>query len=513
VTVEFLATPLGPLPTEPWADRAAERARPFAAELRAACIAEGAAAGQLARLCDGGALCVTTGQQPGLFLGPLLTVHKAMSAVALAARLVQILGRAVVPVFWVPGDDHDHAEAGQTHVLTAAQDVLRLALPDRPSEAPLTPMYREQLGTAVTSLLDRAQTETPTSEFQADVFAWLRRHYTPEADVASAFAGALAELLGPFGLVVFRSTHEATKRAMRPVLLGALEHAATLDGALARRAETLTRHGAAAPVVTGDGATTVMIEGSAGRDRLLLHDGRFRTRRSGQEFTLDELRGLSDRAPERFSPNVLLRPVVEAALLPTVAYLGGPGELAYLPQATPLYEALGVRPQRPLPRWSGIAVDPRVRKVLDKYGLQASDLSQPEGQLEQRLVRGDMPDDAVAALRTLRDMVPREYARLLAGAVAIDPTLERPVATARNAALSGLADLEKRILSHLKQQNDTLVQQVSKARRSVYPLGHPQERVLGVVSYLVRYGPPFLAALHDATVRWAAALEPGPRAP
>jgi bacillithiol biosynthesis cysteine-adding enzyme BshC len=511
VTVAFVPTPIAPLPAAPWHDLAAQRARPVAAALREACLAQGPAEGQLERLFASHALCVTTGQQPGLFLGPLFTVYKAMSAVALAARLERLLARPVVPVFWVAGDDHDHAEACQTHLLDAAQDVLRLALPDRAADAPLTPMYRERLGPPVTGLLETARAATPPSEFRDDVFAWLGRHYTPEADVAGAFAGALAELCGPFGLVVLRPTREAAKAAMRPLLLEALAQARALDGALARRAEALAERGASAPVVTGDGATTVMVEGTAGRDRLLLHDGRFQARRSGQTFTLDELRVLAERAPERFSPNVLLRPVVEAALLPTLAYLGGPGELAYLPQATPLYDALDVRPQAAVPRWSGIVLEPRVGRVLEKFGLQPGDLGQAEGQLEQRLVRGDVPDSAVAALRALREAIPREYAGLLEGALSIDPTLRRPVESARHAALTSLQDLEKRMLSHLKQQNDTLVQQVAKARRSVFPLGKPQERVLSVVSYLVRYGRPFLAALHEETERWAGALEPSAR--
>jgi bacillithiol biosynthesis cysteine-adding enzyme BshC len=508
VTLELLPTPIAPLPAIPWPDRAQERERPIAAALRAACLATGAAERQLDRLFAPRALCVTTGQQPGLFLGPLYAVYKAVSAVALAARLERLLDRPIVPVFWVAGDDHDHAEACQTHLLTAETDVLRLALPERPADAPLTPMYRERLGPTVVDLVETARGQSPASEFRDDVLGWIGRHYTPDADVAGAFAGALAELLGPLGLVVFRPTHEAAKRAMRPLLLEALAGADGLDRALATRARDLVAQGAGAPIAAGEGATMVMLEGAAGRDRLLLRDGTFRTRRSGQRFTLEELRVLADRAPERFSPNVLLRPVVEAALLPTLAYVGGPGELAYLPQAAPLYDALGVPPQAPIARWSGMVVEARVRKVLDKHGLQPTDLQPPAGPLEQRLVRGDMPESARAALRALRDVVPREYARLQQGAVSVDPTLKRPVESAQHAALTGLQDIEQRIIAHLKQQNDILVQQLARSRRSLYPLDKPQERVLNVVSYLVRYGPSFLTTLQGAAERWAGALEP-----
>lgn len=511
MTIAFLATPFARLPEVAWPDRAAQHGRALAAGLRPACLAVGPARRQLDRLFGDTALCVTTGQQPGLFLGPLYTVYKALSAAALATQLERMLARPVVPVFWVAGDDHDYAESRQVHMLTEAHDVLSLALAERPADAPLTPMYRERLGPEVTALIDTVRAHTPVSEFRDGILGWLGRHYTPEADVAGAFAAALAELLAPFGIVVFQPTHEAVKAAMRPWLVAALEQAEALDRALAARAGELEARGAPVPVPTGDGATTVMLEGEAGRDRLVLHGGAFRTRRSGQRFTLDEVRVLADRAPERFSPNVLLRPVVEAALLPTVAYVGGPGELAYLAQATPLYEALGVAPQVPMPRWSGLAVEARVRRVLDKYALSPDDLREPEGQLEQRLVRDAMPELAATALAALRDAIQREYPRLRDAAASVDPTLRRPVESAMHAAVTGVQDLEKRILAHLKRQDDILVRQLGNTRRSLYPLGKPQERVLSVVPYLVRYGTGFLEAAHREIAVWVGSLEPGPR--
>jgi uncharacterized protein YllA (UPF0747 family) len=294
---------------------------------------------------------------------------------------------------------------------------------------------------------------------------------------------------------------------MRPVLLGALRDAQTLDVALARKAEALQRDGAGAPVPVGEGASLVMLEGSQGRDRLILEQGAFHARRSGERYSLSDLNALAEGAPERFSPNVLLRPVVEAAILPTVAYVGGPGELAYFPQSAPVYQMLEVDPQVPVPRWSALAIEARTRKVLDKYALAPDDLRLPEGQLEERLVRGDLPEAAEAALTGIRDALEREYGVLREAAAAIDPTLQKPVESTRNAALAGARDIEKRLISHLKQRNDTLVQQLVRVRAAVFPLGKPQERVLGVPPFLVRYGREFLTTALAAVRVWAAALE------
>jgi bacillithiol biosynthesis cysteine-adding enzyme BshC len=504
VTFELLATPFAAPPTAPWTAIATTRSVPTDGLLHPAFLAEGRAAARLVQLLGGEALCVTTGQQPGLFLGPLYTVYKALSAVALAEQLERVLHRPVVPVFWVAGDDHDFLESAQAFTLSAAGDVARLALPERAADAPLTPMYREPLGPAVLELLAEFWGTQPPTEFRPAVEAWLARHYVPERTVAGAFASAVADLLGPMGVVVFQPTHPAAKAAMAPHLLRALEQATAVDARLADRAANLTAAGKPAPVPVGEGASLVMLEGAAGRDRLLVEDAAFYLRRSGERFSLAELAGVADRSPERLSPNVLLRPVVEAALLPTVAYVGGPGELAYLPQCAPVYEALGIPPQVPVPRWSGVVLEARTRKVLEKYGIAIDDLRLPEGQLEQRLVRGELPPEAIAALGSLQEALEREYDVLRDAAVAVDPTLRKPVESTRNAALAGVREVEKRLLSHLKQRNDTLVQQLARTRTSLFPLAKPQERILGAPPFLIRYGDGFLTTVLDAVRQWVA---------
>jgi len=506
MTVRFEPTPLV-VSTFPDPAALADRRRvAFRPELVEAMVAHGSASEQLERLV-GGALCVTTGQQPGLLTGPLFTVYKALTAVALAEALSERLGEPVIPVFWVAGDDHDLAEANHLHYLTRENDVRRVTLRDRDPEAPLTPLYREPLGSDVTAVIAELAGDAPDTEFRADVLRWLERHYRADADFATAFAGALAELLGRFGLVVLQPTHPAAKQAMAPLLLDTLRAATALDRDLGTRAAELQAEGRPAPVPVGDGATGVMVEGLLGRDRLVLDGGTFVARRSGETWPLDRLEAVANEHPERLSPNVLLRPAVEAALLPTVAYVGGPGELAYLPQAEPNYRVLGVNPQHPFPRWSARLIEHRVTKVLAKYGIAADDLLRSD--LETALVRNDMPDDVRAPLAGLRATLAEQYERLQNAATGIDPTLKKSVQSTRNSALADLAELEKRIVAHLKKQNEIVVQQVGKARNSIYPGGQPQERMFTVAPYLIRYGMGLLdAALDAARAHVRRAMEP-----
>src|SRR5437773_1862081 len=321
------------------------------------------------KLADGAVLAVTTGQQPGLFTGPLYTVYKALSAIALAQRLERALGAPVVPVFWVAGDDHDFAEANHAAFLNAQGDLADIVLRERPADAPLVPLARERCGAEIRAALER----------------------------------------------------------------------------------------------------------------------------------------LAREAPERLSPNVLLRPVIEAALLPTLAYAAGPAELKYLADAAPLYELLGVARQAPVPRWSGLIVEGRVEKLMQRYGLGLEALDGKPGELEARLVRESLPPEAVESFDALRQELEARYARLTRVVTAVDPTLERTVQSARNAALAGTQEIERKLVASVKRESETLVRQIARARAAVYPRGEPQERVLTLASFLIRYGPDLLDALAHEVARWAGA--------
>ncbi len=456
----------------------------------------------LERLGRPGALAVTTGQQPGLFTGPLYTIHKALSAAALARLLEERWRRPVVPIFWLAGDDHDFAEASSATWIAADGSLATASLPPRPADAPLSPMYREPLGPGVTAALEALAAGLPASEFRDATLGWLERHYTPDATVAGSYGAAMAELLAPLGVLCFDSTHPAAKRAAAPVLVRALREAAALDTDLDRFAEAAGLTARTSGITVGDGAALVMLEASLGRDRLVQDGDAFMTRRSRERFDLAALERIAAGEPSRLSPNVLLRPVVESAILPTVAYLGGPGELRYLAMTPPIYQRLDVARQRPLPRWSGVIVEPRVDRVLEKFGLELADLFSPPGAVEARLVRSQLPAEVLQALDRLRAGIEEGYGVLERAASDVDPTLVRPTQAVRQQALSGTQDIEKKLVHHLKRRQATELGQLGKARTAVLPGGKPQERVLTVAPFLARYGAGLRAELADAFEQW-----------
>lgn len=459
----------------------------------------------LERLRTGGTLMVTTGQQPGLFTGPLYTVYKALSAAALAAALEARWQRPVVPVFWLAGDDHDYEEARHAAWLDADGILRRASLPEREQDALMVPMSDLLLDEEIERRLGEFEASFPESGSRDLTMRWLRRHYRPGRSIAEAFGEAMADLLAPFGVVCFDSTHPAAKRAMSPILLAALEQSEALDDLLLTRNRQLSEAGRPSGVtVAGDQALVFLVEPDAGRDRLVQApdgDG-FQTRRTGRPHSSQALRGLLRERPELFSPNVVLRPVVESALLPTVAYVAGPGELGYLPLSEPVYRALNVPRQVPVPRWSGLLVEPRVDRVLERFGTTLDELMDDAAALERRVVRTRMPPEVDAAADRLARALETEYDALLAEAVAIDPTLERPVAARRRDAERGLDRVVRKIERHLRTRAETELRQITGARASVRPGGRPQERVLTAAGFLARYGPGFLASVRARAEAW-----------
>lgn len=490
-------TPLPALPVEP-----AQREGGVDPGAIAAFVAGPGTDAQLERLRDPQVLVVTTGQQPALFTGPVYTVYKALSAAALAAQLEARWGRPVVPVFWVAGDDHDWAEARTASWLGADDRLVTTALRDRPASEPMRPLWRERIGPAVQEALDRARETFPESPHRTAALDWLARHFQPEATLASGSAGALAELLAPFGIICFDPTHLSAKRAAARHVMKALGLAADLDRDLGRRATELALEGADPGIPVGEGATLVMVDGAQGRDRLILESGAYVTRRSGERYTLADLQRIAAETPERLSANVLLRPAIESALLPTVAYCAGPGELRYLPLTEPVFQRMRIHRPAPIPRWSGRVVEAHADRAARKFGLSIEEIADADVPVIGRAAQALVPDAAREIVARLRRSLESEYAALQRESATVDPTLQRPAAGALGRSLDALARVERKLTRGARRRHEIELRQLERARASLLPGGMPQERILTAASFLARHGPGIFDECARAAATW-----------
>ncbi len=440
---------------------------------------------------------VTTGQQTGLFTGPLYTIYKALSAIRLAGALEALLGKPVLPLFWLASTDHDFDEVNHVELLDAQNALHRLELPSDPAAPPVS-MARRVLGAGVESTLDELAQALPPSEFAPPLLDLARKAYRPEATMAEAFEEMFAGVLASFQLVLVDPSHPELKRLAAPVLAREIAHAAEHEAALERQSARLVAAGYHAQVSVGGGAVNVSYEDETGRERLVREDGRFLLRRTKRRLAEAEVEALLESEPERFSANVLLRPVVESALFPTVAYVGGPAELSYFAQTGCLFRAHGLEMPLVYPRASVTLVERKVATVVEKFGLGIEDFRQPVRELAARIIRDEMPPEVAEAAAALRRSLHEGYAALAQAAQRLDPTLKGPLTAARNSSDVALREAEKKILSHAKARSAETVEQLEKAAVNLYPHGIPQERVLNGLQYLARYGPELLPAIAEA---------------
>jgi bacillithiol synthase len=464
-------------------ERAAAALQPVSAAARA----------RLERFVAEGGAMVTTGQQAGFLTGPLYTVYKALSAIVLARHLEEQLGVTVLPVFWAATEDHDWAEANHSYHLDPRGRIRRFELPER-SDSRSLPMSEIRLGEGVEKICDEVVQYVGVEKYTGDFVRRIIEAYSvPEETVGGAFVEAIRRLLGGWDLMIADAADPALKEASRAPIRMALTAAAEHEEALKARSSDLLDAGYGTQVAVLDRGVNLFLHGEMGRERLYRRGADFRVRERVGVLEREAVLDLLERDPGRLSPNVLLRPVIESAVFPTLAYVGGPGEINYFAQVTGLFTAFGIRPPVIVPRFSGVVVDPTAERLLTKLRLQERDLEEPREELRDRLARREIPQEVGEALKEVRADWSSGFARLLERASAVDPTLLGALGGVRNRGLLEAARAEKKILRALKRRELVPFTQLDRVLETVRPMGQPQDRILGIISFLARHGEGFLA--------------------
>jgi bacillithiol biosynthesis cysteine-adding enzyme BshC len=440
------------------------------------------AAARLARFVEEGGAMVTTGQQAGLFTGPLYTIHKILTAIRLAEALEEALGIVVLPVFWSASEDHDFAEVNHADVVDGAGKLHRLAV--AATDTRPVPMSEMRLGEDV----ERASGELrELLSFHARTsvdFTRLLDAYRPGETVAGAFRETIQRLFAGFDLLVTEASDPQVKLGSAAVLRGAVEDAAEHERLLHERTAEMEAAGYAAPVTVMPDAANVFFHGPAGRERLAKSGDGWVARDARMHFTTEEIAARMQAEPGAFSPNVFLRPVVESAVFPTLAYVGGPAETAYFAQIGPLFRAYGIRPPVAYPRLSVRLIPEEAAEKARALALTEEELRLPEHELLAAVAKRRLPAHVDELLHTVRANLVDDFGRLMDAAMEIDVNLDMAVGARRNRALLEVADAERKILAHFKKADPGITRDLPLVRNHLAPRGTPQERLLNVFPYL-----------------------------
>ncbi len=468
---------------------AAAREVELAAERRAALVEAlrplnpGSAA--LERLAEPGAVAVVTGQQVGLFSGPSYTIYKALTAIRLAAEL-SARGTPAVPVFWLATEDHDFDEVNHCTVFDAAHRPIKLGMR---RSAQNQPVGEVALNTPPVAELREAFREMP---FADETVAMVERAYTHGRTMGAAFSTLLKELLAGFDLIHIDPMAPAVRALAAPTVRAAVEAAPELTERLLERNRELAAAGYHAQV---------HVEASTSLVFLLENGRRLALRRHNSEYVLNGRRlntsELAARAPE-LSPNALLRPVVQDALLPTAAYVGGPAELAYLAQSEVIYRRLLGRMPVPFPRSGFTLLDARSRKLMERYSLCLTDFFHGEEKLRERIAERLVPAALSAALGETKAAVESAAGRLHAALESFDPTLAAAAERSRRKMLYQVGKTERKIGREMLARNERAGADAAYLYGLVYPERHLQERIYTILPFIARHGLELPGRLYEA---------------
>ena len=434
----------------------------------------------LQHLAQPGTLAVVTGQQVGLFSGPAYTIYKAMTAARMARQLTD-RGIPAVPVFWLATEDHDFAEVNHTWVYGAAGEptAVRLEIP-KEFNGKQQPVGGIPIANPPLSELRAALAGLP---FTDDVMAVVEQAYTPGVTMGQGFHALLKTLLAKLDLLYIDPLDPAVRKIGAPFLAQALAAVPELKAQFIARNQELTSAGYHAQVHV-DAKTSLFF---------LLENGE----RAALRLKDTEYAALTERAAQ-VSPNALLRPAWQDYLLPTVAYVGGPGELAYLAQAEAAYRHLLGRMPVAMSRSSFTILDARSEKLLNRYRLNLTQVMTPQNALREHIAHTLIPDAVGQSVETATAEIARHFDRLRTDLESFDPTLAKAAGKSRAKVLYQMEKLGKKTAREALRRDARASADARHLAALLYPHRHPQERFYSILPFLAQHGLDLTGRIHDA---------------
>jgi len=439
-------------------------------------------------LREGDSAAVVTGQQPGIFAGPLYTIYKALAAVRLSERHSETLRRRVVPIFWVASDDHDFDEIRTVRFVDWRGRVESLSYTSRDAGSQLSafdiPADSELLGNLVQALDEK----TPDHESKEEVVDLLKTCIGNRQSLADWFGWLMLRLFRGTGLIMFLPHTSRARELAGEVLAEEILAPATTTGLLREATERLAAWGYRPQIEKKSNETHLFLYVNRKRRKVLFERNRYYVPDENLSFSAPEMERMCRCEPERFSPNAVLRTVVQGKLMPVLDYVGGPGEIAYWAQLGAVFERFGAPMARLYPRPRVVLINRRCGKLMQKHRIDPAQIvSGEDAELVGRCSRIERSSQEQALTETAERIV-SEFGRYIAQASAVDASLGAGASKLGRKIDYELAKLNQKAAALQDQQAGRLGSELAEMQANLFPLGKPQERVLNIFPYLMESG-------------------------
>lgn len=443
-----------------------------------------------------GALTVVGGQQAGLFTGPLLVIYKAITIIQTARQASEKLGRPVVPVFWIAGEDHDWDEANHIYTLMNQTEVdkIRLVKDGEPrTSVSRTPVSREEWDT-VLAQLDSSLMDT---EFKGQWMETLRGMAAQSCTLTDLFARLMAKLFGRYGLVLLDSDDARLRRVEKGLFERIITDNERLCAAYLSGQAHVRELGLPVQAEVGDNAANLFLFEGGERTLLLRENGNFTNRRGSVKYSQTQLLEKLEESPESFSNNVMTRPLMQDYLFPVLASVLGPGEIAYWALLKEGFAAAGMRMPIIVPRVEVTLLEGAVQKHMRKYELSMEDVIERFEARKEAWLKAQDTLQLEEKFGEVKKQFQASYEPLIELVAGLNPGLRKLGETNLTKIMEQIEFLLAKASDAQKSQFDAALRQLERIRLSLLPLGKPQERVYNVLGYLNRYGDGWLRELAE----------------
>ena len=449
---------------------------------------------QLEQLKSGSARVVITGQQTGVFGGPMYVLYKALTTIKLADRWSRLHKIPFVPVFWLAADDSDFEEINHITFLNKQFENQKLAI--EKSVSGNVPVSDIPLGAGIDELLASFADSVRESEYLQEIMQHVQAAYTSQRSVSGAFGHWLMHCLKEFGIILIDPTDPQIRNFLSDIWVREIEQESPSTQAVLQTSDALEKSGYALQVPLRAGRLNLFyLDGE--RKPLEIIDSGFQTTDGEQQFSKVQLLELARNHPERFSPNVILRAITQDTLFPTVAYVAGPAEVGYFAQLKGVYEAFEVPMPAIYPRKSLTIIEPTVDRIMDKHSLTMQDAW---GNIESKiteLARQRLPETLTKQVTAMKARWPEALHGLQDDIEQLDPTLLKMLDNTAGRIASTIDAFEKKMVQAAKRQDDISRQQLYKVAAALYPNQSLQERVHNFTPYLIKYGPLIIERIYE----------------
>ena len=445
-------------------------------------------------------VAIVTGQQVGLFTGPLYTLYKTLTTLQLTEQLSQQYpDYNFVPIFWLEGEDHDIEEVSSFSFLNASNELQRLSYPgeDKPKGNNVGAVGSVNLDESIGILFNSLRQTLITTEYSPKVFELFETAYQKGMTLSRAFIHLFNVLLENSGLIFFDPHNPDTKKMLTPVFAQELNNISQTCQLVITQSETLEKqyHAQVKPR-----AVNLFLFHNGGRYAIEPHEHGFSLKGTRRTFTKEEMLELLNSDPNLFSPNVVLRPICQDYLFPTLAYVAGPSEVAYFAQFKLLYENFDIPEPIIYPRCSATIVEERIQKIITKYGLQSKDFFTDINTLKGRITASISDFKVEELFSNTLGTVSESLTSLKDGLESIDPTLVPAMENTLVRMQGALNNLKEKTLSAQVRQHEISLRQLDKVAISLFPNSNLQEREMNIIYFLNKYGLELLRWLRSELV-------------